>query len=228
MSSAETKSSDEDFLSFSRRRACSPRRLEDGVYGLPDFGKHLWYTNQRSTVINYKRRYWHQSALRFLSVFHRIFISDASIFPPSNNNNLSTDDVLGAVSCIIWSLTLIPLIKYSWLVLRVSQDLGEGRPFHCWLIMLGGTFVLYGLLSQTFGFDKQGNVDTRHPYHSLPESTNVPSEEFEEQRPWIVKYKLFRIALLGWTLLGASCVIADGLLTPVVSVISAVTGTLMI
>ena len=182
----------------------------------------------RATAVIYKRRYWHQSALCFYSVRHRIFISDASIFPPSNNNTLSTDDVLGAVSCIVWSLTLIPLIKYSWLVLRVSQDLGEGRPLHSRLIILGGTFVLYRLLSQAFGFGKQGNLETHHPYHSLPVTTTVSSEELEEQRPWIAEYKLFRIALLGWTLLGASCVIADGLLTPVVSVISAVTGTLMI
>ena len=226
MSSAETKSSDEDFISFSRRRACSPRRLEDGVYGLPNFGKYLWYINQILSLIK------GDIGTSPLYVFSAFFILYSflmqRIFPPSNNNNLSPDDVIGAVSCIIWSLTLIPLIKYCWLVLRVSQDLGEGRPLLSSLIILGGTFVFYRLLSQAFGFDKQRNDESRHPYHSLQESTNIPSEEFEEQRHWISEYKVFRIALLGWTLLGASCVIADGLLTPVVSVISAVGGTLLI
>lgn len=41
---------------------------------------------------------------------------------------------------------------------------------------------------------------------------------------WIKDNKIFRIGLLLWTLFGASCVMADGLLTPAVSVISAVAG----
>jgi|SRR5277367_2594511 hypothetical protein len=44
---------------------------------------------------------------------------------------------------------------------------------------------------------------------------------------WIRDSKLFRTLLLGWTLYGASCVMADGLLTPAVSVISAVSGTVV-
>jgi K+ potassium transporter len=41
---------------------------------------------------------------------------------------------------------------------------------------------------------------------------------------WIKDTKVVRIGLLVWTLFGASCVMADGLLTPAVSVISAVAG----
>lgn len=41
---------------------------------------------------------------------------------------------------------------------------------------------------------------------------------------WIKDIKVVRIGLLVWTLFGASAVMADGLLTPAVSVISAVTG----
>lgn len=42
---------------------------------------------------------------------------------------------------------------------------------------------------------------------------------------WIRENKFLRLGLLVWTLFGASCVMADGLLTPAVSVISAVAGT---
>jgi len=45
---------------------------------------------------------------------------------------------------------------------------------------------------------------------------------------WIRDSKLFRTLLLGWTLYGASCVMADGLLTPAVSVISAVSGAVVL
>lgn len=41
---------------------------------------------------------------------------------------------------------------------------------------------------------------------------------------WIRKSLVARITLLIWCLFGASAVMADGLLTPAVSVISAVTG----
>ena len=41
---------------------------------------------------------------------------------------------------------------------------------------------------------------------------------------WIRESKFARRVVLVWTLFGASCVMADGLLTPAVSVISAVAG----
>ena len=44
---------------------------------------------------------------------------------------------------------------------------------------------------------------------------------------WIRNNKIARITLLLWCLFGASAVMADGLLTPAVSVISAVTGNLI-
>jgi KUP system potassium uptake protein len=47
------------------------------------------------------------------------------IFP--NSDGPPAEDVLGAASCIVWSLTLVPLIKYSWLVLRAGDDQGEGN-----------------------------------------------------------------------------------------------------
>jgi K+ transporter len=48
------------------------------------------------------------------------------IFP--DNPSPSKEDVVGAVSCIIWALTLVPLIKYCWIVLRAGDDQGEGPP----------------------------------------------------------------------------------------------------
>ena len=48
-----------------------------------------------------------------------------------NNPSPSKEDLIGAVSCIVWSLTLVPLIKYCFLVLRAGDDQGEG------MIMLG-------------------------------------------------------------------------------------------
>lgn len=48
----------------------------------------------------------------------------------------SYDDLLGVLSLIIWSVTLMVTVKYVCIVLRADDD-GEG-----------GTFALYSLLSR--------------------------------------------------------------------------------
>ena len=48
----------------------------------------------------------------------------------------SPDDVLGAVSIIFWELTLLLLLKYTYIVLR-ADDGGQG-----------GTFALYSILKR--------------------------------------------------------------------------------
>ncbi|KAL8976801.1 MAG: hypothetical protein Q9205_007271 [Flavoplaca limonia] len=52
----------------------------------------------------------------------------------------SYDDLLGALSLIIWTVTLMVSIKYVLIVLH-ADDEGEG-----------GTFAIYSLLSRYVGF----------------------------------------------------------------------------
>ena len=56
------------------------------------------------------------------------------------------DDLLGALSLIIWSLTLIVSIKYVLIVL-FADDEGEG-----------GTFAMYSLLSRYVGADAPSSI----------------------------------------------------------------------
>jgi KUP system potassium uptake protein len=87
---------------------------------------------------------------------------------------LVPDNVLGGISLVIWTLTVIAAIKYAILVLRADND-GEG-----------GVFALYGLLH---GYKHRG------------------------------------IALFLWALvLGAGLLFGDGMITPAISVLSAVEG----
>jgi KUP system potassium uptake protein len=83
-------------------------------------------------------------------------------------------DVLGGVSLVIWTITIIVAIKYAIFVLRAQND-GEG-----------GVFALYGLLHER---NKRGTT------------------------------------LLLWSLmLGAGLLFGDGMITPAISVLSAVEG----
>jgi KUP system potassium uptake protein len=131
---------------------------------------------------------------------------------------------MGAVSCIIWTLALIPLVKYSWLVLHASDELGEGISFP--QFNTGGTLVLYKLLSRSLEFEKTTPQTSDTIFLNHPEATEeILEENWEVKAPLHTGRKVLRLCLLIWTLFGASCVMADGLLTPAVSVISAVSGT---
>lgn len=83
-------------------------------------------------------------------------------------------EVIGGISLILWTLTLVVAFKYAVLVLRADND-GEG-----------GVFALYGLLDR---FNRNGR------------------------------------SLLAWALLlGAGLLFGDGIITPAISVLSAVEG----
>ena len=83
---------------------------------------------------------------------------------------ISDQLIIGALSCIIWTLTLQTTIKYVWLVLK-ADNRGEG-----------GTFALYALVRR--------------------------------QRRWLVVPAM----------LGGAALLADGIITPPISITSAVEG----
>ncbi len=102
-----------------------------------------------------------------------LYAMDQLFFRRTDASQTSAD-VLGGVSLVIWTITLIVAIKYAILVLRAQND-GEG-----------GVFALYGLLAEQ---KKRGRK------------------------------------LLLWSLmLGAGLLFGDGIITPAISVLSAVEG----
>ncbi|KAL6545797.1 Potassium transporter 7 [Orobanche gracilis] len=129
---------------------------------------------------------------------------------PVNGN----EDVLGALSLVLFTLILISLIKYVFIVLWANDD-GEG-----------GTFALYSLIcrhAKVSLLPDQLPSDARISSFRL----KVPSAELE--RSLKIKERLeasltLKKLLLMLVLAGTSMVIADGVVTPAMSVISAVGG----
>lgn len=117
-------------------------------------------------------------------------------------------DLLGAVSLIIWSLTVIVTIKYVLIVLRADND-GEG-----------GTFSIYTLLS------RYANISQRDPREAYMFRTSrvLFSRSTKHVRSTIEKTRFFRGLLQTIGVLAVSMVIADGVLTPAQSVLTAVQG----
>ncbi|XVE93128.1 hypothetical protein REPUB_Repub01dG0163400 [Reevesia pubescens] len=129
---------------------------------------------------------------------------------PINGN----EDIIGALSLVLYTLILIPLVKYVLVVLWANDD-GEG-----------GTFALYSLICRHAKVSLLPN--------QLPSDTHissfrlkVPSPELE--RSLKIKERLetsltLKKLLLVLVLAGTSMVIADGVVTPAMSVMSAVGG----
>ncbi|XP_075638180.1 potassium transporter 4 [Castanea sativa] len=136
-----------------------------------------------------------------------------SIFKGKLQTHLNEDAIFGAFSLIFWTLTLIPLLKYVFLVLS-ADDNGEG-----------GTFALYSLLCRHAKLsllpNQQAADEELSAYRYGPSSHTIASSPLKR---FLEKYKRLRTALLIVVLFGACMVIGDGVLTPAISVLSAVSG----
>ncbi|CAA2933691.1 potassium transporter 4-like [Olea europaea subsp. europaea] len=130
-----------------------------------------------------------------------------SIFVGKLQNHQTSDAIFGAFSLIFWTLTLIPLLKYVFMLLS-ADDNGEG-----------GTFALYSLLCRHAKFsllpNQQAADEELSAYKYGPSgqsSTSLALKRFLE------KHKKLRTLLLLVVLLGAGMVIGDGVITPAISV----------
>lgn len=126
----------------------------------------------------------------------------------------NTEDILGVLSLILYTLTLIPLLKYVLVVLH-ANDNGQG-----------GTFAMYSLICR---YAKVGLIPSQEPADQdvsnfqleLPSSTSRRASRLKSK---LENSRFAKLLLLLTAMLGTSMVIGDGVLTPCISVISAVGG----
>uniref|UniRef100_A0A5B7BD32 Potassium transporter n=1 Tax=Davidia involucrata TaxID=16924 RepID=A0A5B7BD32_DAVIN len=136
-----------------------------------------------------------------------------SIFVGKLQNHQNEEAIFGAFSLIFWTLTLIPLLKYVFILLS-ADDNGEG-----------GTFALYSLLCRHAKFSLLPNQQAAD--EELAAYKYGPSRQASSSLPlrrFLEKHKKSRTALLIVVLLGACMVIGDGVITPAISVLSSMSG----
>ncbi|KAH9619116.1 hypothetical protein KSS87_012504 [Heliosperma pusillum] len=134
-----------------------------------------------------------------------------STFP---NGIKDTNDILGVLSLIYYTITLLPLIKYVFIVLR-ANDNGKGGTFALYSLLCRNAKV--GLLPSTQVEDQQvSNYQLQLPSHHLGLSLKLKNLL---ENSIVAKYILLVV-----TMLSTSLVIGDGVLTPSISVLSAVSG----
>ncbi|MCL7028806.1 hypothetical protein MKW94_011627, partial [Papaver nudicaule] len=124
------------------------------------------------------------------------------------------ETIFGVFSLIFWTFTLLPLLKYVFIVLS-ADDNGEG-----------GTFALYSLLCRHAKFsllpNHQAADEEISTYYNRSHSERTTNSS--PLRKYLEKHKKSRNFLLILVLFGASMVVGDGVLTPAISVLSAVSG----
>ncbi|KAG1365098.1 potassium transporter 7 [Cocos nucifera] len=121
-------------------------------------------------------------------------------------------EIFGVLSLVFWTLTLIALCKYIIFVLGADDN--------------GGTFALYSLMCRK---TKMGLLGTPQVAHEHLSAYKLEQSSKETRTSLLVKnffekHRTSRIGLLLFVLLGTSMVIGDGVLTPAMSVLSAVSG----
>ncbi|XP_026385797.1 potassium transporter 5-like isoform X1 [Papaver somniferum] len=135
----------------------------------------------------------------------------SSTFPNGIKNK---DDLLGVLSIIIYTIIIVPMSKYVFIVLW-ANDHGNG-----------GTFALYSLIcryAKVRLIPNQQPEDRELSHYKL----DTPSSQLrraQKIKDALESSKVIPIILFCVTILGTSMVIGDGILTPSISVLSAVGG----
>ncbi|XP_076883073.1 potassium transporter 6-like isoform X2 [Bidens hawaiensis] len=138
-----------------------------------------------------------------------------STFAEDIQHSETNEEIFGALSFIFWTLTLVPLLKYVFIVLK-ADDNGEG-----------GTFALYSLLCRHARVGSLPNCQLADEELSSykQEIPNLALTSFGSRlKSTLEKYSVLQRFLLVLALVGACMVIGDGVLTPALSVFSAVSG----
>ncbi|GMI90129.1 K Transporter12 [Hibiscus trionum] len=202
----------EGFGSFRRRLVKKPKRVDSlDVEAMEIAGAYGHETKELST--------WSTLALAFQTlgvVYGDMGTSPLYVFTDvfSKVKIESDVDILGALSLVVYTIALIPLAKYVFVVLK-ANDNGEG-----------GTFALYSLISR---YAKVNMLPNRQPADEQISSFKLKLPTPELERALSIKETLERRSslktiLLLLVLMGTSLVIGDGILTPAMSVMSAVSG----
>ena len=139
-----------------------------------------------------------------------------STFAEDIQHSETNEEIYGVLSFVFWTLTLVPLLKYVFIVLR-ADDNGEG-----------GTFALYSLLCRHAQVGLLPNVQLAD--EELTEYTKDGTVPMDKKnvglglKSVLENRKVLQRVLLVLALIGTCMVIGDGVLTPAISVFSAVSG----
>lgn len=121
----------------------------------------------------------------------------------------TNEEIYGVFSFVFWTLTLVPLLKYVFIVLK-ANDNGEG-----------GTFALYSLLCRHARVSSLPNCQMADEELSEYKNGRIsldPKTGFGSRlKSALERHRVLQRVLLVLALIGTCMVIGDGVLTPAIS-----------
>lgn len=133
-----------------------------------------------------------------------------STFAEDITHSETNEEIYGVLSFVFWTITLIPLLKYVFIVLK-ADDNGEG-----------GTFALYSLLCRHARVSSLPNCQVADEelsdyYKKDKTALETNSSIGSRLRSTLEKHRVLQRSLLVLALIGTCMVIGDGVLTPAIS-----------
>lgn len=132
-----------------------------------------------------------------------------STFAEDIQHSETNEEIYGVLSFVFWTLTLVPLLKYVFIVLS-ADDNGEG-----------GTFALYSLLCRHTRISCLPNCQAADEALSAYVGGGLMRRPHRGIGAWVKsaleKNKALQKVLLFLALIGTCMVIGDGVLTPALS-----------
>lgn len=145
------------------------------------------------------------------AVYGDIGTSPLYVYSSTFTSEPAYDELVSALSLIIWTLIIMVTVKYCFIVLY-ADDEGEG-----------GTFALYSLLSR---YARIAESDPNRPQDIEVKRIHTGDLRPETRgiRRWLEGSSVFKFIISFLAVSGVCMVLADGVLTPAQSVLGAIQG----
>ncbi|TVU09760.1 hypothetical protein EJB05_43255, partial [Eragrostis curvula] len=145
-------------------------------------------------------------------VFGGLVTSPLYVYPSMNLTSPTEEDYLGIYSIMFWTLTLIGVVKYVCIALN-ADDHGEG-----------GTFAMYSLLCRHADIGILPSKKVYSEEQALLHNHSVLARRPSKLGKFFERSIRARRVLLFMAIMGMCMLIGDGILTPAISVLSAIDG----
>ncbi|KAK3133465.1 hypothetical protein QOZ80_6AG0536880 [Eleusine coracana subsp. coracana] len=145
-------------------------------------------------------------------VFGGLVTSPLYVYPSMNLATPTLEDYLGIYSIMFWTLTLIGVVKYACIALN-ADDHGEG-----------GTFAMYSLLCRHADIGVLPSKKVYSEDEPLLYNQSATDRGPSKLGKFFERSITARRVLLFMAIMGMCMLIGDGILTPAISVLSAIDG----
>lgn len=138
------------------------------------------------------------------------------------------DDIMGVTSLIFYALTLVVCVKYLIFIMKADNQKEGGVFALLSLILFGQSTDQHNVLHDAVPLKKVNSVlDSQSPTSSMVDFNHISINDKKLPHMWVFKRNLRRFFII-LSMIGSGLLLGDGVITPAISVLSAVEGLLIV